>query len=590
MSMENAKKKGIKISARLILLNALFIIVFGIFIAYFVISTINFKANVLKLYEAQVRSEYDVRMKEQVQTAISVLAATDAAAKARGMTEEEAKVLGADILREVRFGEEGYFWGDTYDGLNIFLLGGDLEGTNRMELKDGNGYQMVKDIIKFGMSNDGAGGYTDYVFPKAGKTENSPKRSFSASFKPYGWVIGTGAYTDFIDEDIGSTSKNLSGTLHHVVIVSVIFVVIVLVVAVGATLLITRSITSPIKRLQNLSENLVEGNYDEADTSGYANDEVGVVANNLEILSDKLQTMNSYMDEISDNLLAVGDGELNVTYKHEYSGYFLKVKQAFEKMLDLLRATIKQMHIASEQIEQGADNLSDGTQNLAQGATQQASSIEEITANVELVANNLHEISSVINGVYDSTKTNAEVVTQMNIDMQNLTDAMNLIKDKSGEISKINKTIEDIAFQTNILALNAAVEAARAGEAGKGFAVVADEVRNLATKSSDAAKNTTTLIEETVVAVSAGVKSVEHAVASVTNIVDSSNQIAVDISKTVDSVDSQVEETDRIKTGIESISSVVQTNAATTEEFAAASEELNSQANVLQDMMNKFKM
>ncbi|MFQ8877056.1 MAG: cache domain-containing protein [Roseburia hominis] len=113
---------------------------------------------------------------------------------------EEAETRGADLLRELRYGNGGYFWADTYDGENVVLLGSATEGTNRMETKDADGYQMVKEIIRVGQEPDG--GYTDYVFPKEGETESSPKRSYSRAFEPFGWVVGTGNYIDYIDETV----------------------------------------------------------------------------------------------------------------------------------------------------------------------------------------------------------------------------------------------------------------------------------------------------------------------------------------------------------------------------------------------------
>ena len=118
---------------------------------------------------------------------------------------EEAETRGADLLRELRYGDGGYFWADTYDGDNVVLLGSETEGTNRMETKDAEGYQMVKEIIRVGQEPDG--GYTDYVFPKEGETESSPKRSYSRAFEPFGWVVGTGNYIDYIDETVAKETQ-----------------------------------------------------------------------------------------------------------------------------------------------------------------------------------------------------------------------------------------------------------------------------------------------------------------------------------------------------------------------------------------------
>ena len=167
---------------------------------------------------------------------------------------------------------------------------------------------------------------------------------------------------------------------------------------------------------------------------------------------------------------------------------------------------------------------------------------------------------------------------------------MDAISAKSDEIGKIIKTIEDIAFQTNILALNAAVEAARAGSAGKGFAVVADEVRNLASKSADAAQNTTVLIEDTVNAVSAGTLIANATAQSLAHVVDEAKEVVDLINEIASASDEQAEYINELMNVLNEIADVVQTNAATSQESADASEELSHQADMLKSLISQFKL
>ena len=182
------------------------------------------------------------------------------------------------------------------------------------------------------------------------------------------------------------------------------------------------------------------------------------------------------------------------------------------------------------------------------------------------------------------------MITDANAQMQNMINAMNDISQKSNEIAKIIKTIDDIAFQTNILALNAAVEAARAGSAGKGFSVVADEVRNLAGKSAEAAQNTALLIEQSVQAVSKGKDMADETGKAITEVLEAAGSVVQLVNDIVISCEKQGEESDRIKEGTDQIDKVVQTNSATSEESAAAAEELNSQATMLKDLVAYFKL
>jgi len=164
------------------------------------------------------------------------------------------------------------------------------------------------------------------------------------------------------------------------------------------------------------------------------------------------------------------------------------------------------------------------------------------------------------------------------------------IDSAAGEISKVLKTIEDIAFQTNILALNAAVEAARAGAAGKGFAVVADEVRNLAGKSDEAAKSTTVLIENAINAVKNGTQIANDTAASMAGVVANAEEVTAKIDQISQASKEQADAVAQVTQGIDQISSVVQTNSATAEQSAAASEELAGQAGLLKQLVGVFKL
>ena len=248
-----------------------------------------------------------------------------------------------------------------------------------------------------------------------------------------------------------------------------------------------------------------------------------------------------------------------------------------------------QLRSASRDVAAGAEQVSNGAMTLSQGSTEQAAEVEALVGHINAVSDSVHNVAQ---GAQRASGISQEVkngLLESNGKMQNMTQVIRQISDKSSEIHQIVKTIEDIAFQTNILALNAAVEAARAGTAGKGFAVVADEVRSLASKSSEAAQRTTVLLNQTVASMDEGVQAAQDTADSVLRVVSHAEEMEELIEGIAAYTRQQDENAAQITHGIEQISAVVQSNVATSEASAAASEELASQAAMLRELVARFR-
>lgn len=274
----------------------------------------------------------------------------------------------------------------------------------------------------------------------------------------------------------------------------------------------------------------------------------------------------------------------------EFKGEFQPIVTSVVKVAGNMSETIMHIKTAALQVGSGADQVSGGAQALAQGATQQASSVEELSSTINLISEQVTKTADNAVKATDISNSASKAIIDSNAQMEKLMSAMDNINAKSAEISKIIKTIEDIAFQTNILALNAAVEAARAGAAGKGFAVVADEVRNLAGKSAEAAKNTTALIEESVGAINDGVQLAQITAQELLGVVEGVKETTDVITDITRATQEQANSISEITIGVDQISSVVQTNSATSEESAAAAEELSSQASLLNRLIERFQI
>ena len=424
------------------------------------------QSKALETLEADERASYDEQIKQQVDNVISLCQTIYDQYQAGVYTEEEAKKLAADEIRQLRYGDAGYFWVDQYDGTNVVLLGNDTEGTNRMETKDANGYQMVKEIIRVGQEADG--GYTDYVFPKEGETEPSPKRSYSKAFEPFGWVIGTGNYTDYIDDQVASIEKDFSSYVTGRMTLFIISTLIEGIIVVLLLIMIIISIIRPLKKCISSIGVMEQGDFSQAMGTALLKrrDDFGKLAASLESM------------------------------RNEMSGLLGEVKSQATEITRMVQEIDDNIQALDEEIE----NVSATTEELAAGMEETAASSEEINAmshEIESAAKSIatrsqdgateaDDIRDRAVGIKKTTTENDERTKAIHAEInEGLTKALEDIK-VVDQIGVLAESIMEITGQTNLLALNASIEAARAGEAGKGFAVVADEIRVLAEQSKAA--------------------------------------------------------------------------------------------------------
>lgn len=424
------------------------------------------QSKALETLEADERASYDEQIKQQVDNVISLCQTIYDQYQAGVYTEEEAKKLAADEIRQLRYGDAGYFWVDQYDGTNVVLLGNDTEGTNRMETKDANGYQMVKEIIRVGQEADG--GYTDYVFPKEGETEPSPKRSYSKAFEPFGWVIGTGNYTDYIDDQVASIEKDFSSYVTGRMTLFIISTLIEGIIVVLLLIMIIISIIRPLKKCISSIGVMEQGDFSQAMGTALLKrrDDFGKLAASLESM------------------------------RNEMSGLIGEVKSQATEITRMVQEIDDNIQALDEEIE----NVSATTEELAAGMEETAASSEEINAmshEIESAAKSIatrsqdgateaDDIRDRAVGIKKTTTENDKRTKAIHAEInEGLTKALEDIKIVD-QIGVLAESIMEITGQTNLLALNASIEAARAGEAGKGFAVVADEIRVLAEQSKAA--------------------------------------------------------------------------------------------------------
>ena len=319
----------------------------------------------------------------------------------------------------------------------------------------------------------------------------------------------------------------------------------------------------------------------------HGTDEMGQIADSVRSCAD---TLSTYVKEIGRAMELLAQGDLTVRSRVKFIGDFEPIQKSIGMFINKMVELMGGISQASEQVSAGSGQVSDGAQALAQGATEQASSVQELAATITEISDTVSNNAKVAMDANEGAIQLNSDIAESGKKMQTTLSYMNEIRDTSNEISKIIKTVEDIAFQTNILALNAAVEAARAGSAGKGFAVVADEVRNLAAKSAEASKSTAALIEASLAAVEKGTASMEETSRFVEGVVEKADEIVHSFQTIASSSETQSGAIQQVTVGIDQISSVVQTNSATAEQSAAASEQLSGQAQLLKNMIGQFSM
>lgn len=399
--------------------------------------------------------------------------------------------------------------------------------------------------------------------------------SFNSIEGTNGWSISVTALTSEFMAQVTASTIQLS-----------VAGVILLLVAIFLVLRIANSIVKPVSEVLGAIEEMEKGNL-KMDINIAKNNEIGKMSDSVKHLGIVFQRMIS---DISNVLGEIARGNLTVKSEEQYIGDFEEIHTSMEQIIARFNETFGNIKISAEQVASGSNQVSSGAQALSQGTTQQAGSIMDLSLIIKEIAEKNKINAEDAKVASDLSKESGADVTAGNEYMKEMMEAMEEITTKSGEIGKIIKTIDDIAFQTNILALNAAVEAARAGTAGKGFAVVADEVRNLAQKSAEAAKNTTQLIEDSITAVEKGTKIADNTAKALSSIVEKVVQVNGRIQKIAEASAEQTIAVNQVTMSVDQISAVVQTNSATSEESAAASEELNGQAEMLKDLVSYFKI
>lgn len=556
---------------------------------YSVWSTIQRNETDIQEYRAMLYEQFDRSIKLEVETAHSLVQKLYAEQQQGILSETEAKKQAAALVRDLRFDNGNYFWIDTTEGINVVLLGRDVEGKSRLDLVDAKGNKFIRDIINSGLQPNG--GYTDYWFPKPNEKEDLPKRSYSLLFKPYNWVIGTGNWVDNIEANVAAKAEANKRELISDIGIAILIALIGLGIAVCMALYISRKISDPIVAAAEGVRQIATGNLGIADLQNNSKDETGTLSISVNEMKASLREL---IREVADSSNQVAAASQELT------------------------ATSEQTALASSQVAASTTEMARGSENQVQVISRASGAIEHMSVNIAQITDKVKAVAEVSGKTATAARGGEEAVYSAIKQMTNIektvTDSAAVVSklgERSQEIGQIIDTIAGIAGQTNLLALNAAIEAARAGEQGRGFAVVAEEVRKLAEQSHAATQQIAGLIQEIQADTERAVKAMGTGTGEVklgTSLVSSAETAFHEISAMVNQVSLQVNEVtvavQQVAQGSQAVVSSIQqvetiardaaaetgTISAATEEQTASMEEIASASQSLAQLAEKIQV
>lgn len=475
-----------------------------------------------------------------------------------------------DIMRSIKVGKGGTAFMLDNAGITIADVNSELVG--------------VEDSIALGDTNPRLKKYSSICKKMVAGENGTGTYSYNGKTKvvAYSPVPGTNGWSI----GVAAVRNEFLGKFYIALVFTIIFVVLFTIVGVKSGVKLGKAVATPLGKAVDRLKLLAEGDIHSEVPEPMVNDETAIL---LSCMSETISDLNLVISNISKDLAELADGNFMIDVDEDYKGDFSQISESFRGIISSLSKALRDIDTNAESVRNGATDLAGASQLLAEGATDQASAVEELTATMTDISERIHVNAENAEKVRVIVSGMNKQVTESNAQMKQSTEAMGRIREASDKIAEIISSIEEIASQTNLLALNASIEAARAGESGKGFAVVATQVGVLSEQSSNAAKNTKQLIQNAIQAVEEGTKLANSTAESLLLVVDNAKAVGEAIDEIAIASEEQADATAQVTLGINQISEVVESNSATSEESAAASQELSAQADLLKELVDRFK-
>ncbi|MGV3573993.1 MAG: methyl-accepting chemotaxis protein [Devosia sp.] len=560
------------------------------------------------------------------------------------VTEEQAKATALAALQDLRYrGNEYMFVLDTTGVMVMHPIRADMVGVNQIGATDPNGKFIFKDMIALAQAS--GAGFISYHWARSADTDPVDKLSYIKMFEPWGWVIGTGVYTD-----------DLAVAAQQSLVETGVMALIVAVIVAGVAFLIARTITTPIARLTQVMGKVADGQFDTEVLGTSRTDEIGAMARAVEVFRENglkvtqmteaeaariirdqddrqkmmvelqrafgdvvesaidgdfskrvpatfpdaelnglaksvnnlVDSVDRGLDETGTVLSALANTDLTRRMEGQHRGAFAKLQSDVNEVADKLTSIVGQLRGTSGTLKSATSEILSGANDLSERTTRQAATIEETSATMEQLAQTVTENAKKAADASQKANAVSLVAEDGGRVMSEANDAMERITQSSAKISNIIGMIDDIAFQTNLLALNASVEAARAGEAGKGFAVVAVEVRRLAQSAATASSDVKLLIEQSAQEVGTGSKLVASAADKLSAMLEAVRANSALLDDIASASREQASSIDEVNTAVRQMDEMTQHNAALVEEVNAAIEQTEAQATELDQIVDVF--